>query len=290
MNLSIVIPAFNEEKCIREVLEKLSAYLTQKNVDADIIVVNDGSKDGTANEAESVQGVKVLTHLENKGYGAAIKTGIRAAQTEWVITYDADNQHTPELITTLLPHLSEEADMVVGKREGYKGPPLRQPGKRLLAWTVNILTDTKVPDFNSGLRAFRRSVFLEYIHLFPHTFSLSTTSTVCFLKEKKNVVYVPVTIQKREGKSTVRARDAGRTFMLILRLIMLFSPLRIFLPLSMILGIFSVGLLAYELIVERNISDSAVILISLTAILFFFGLISDQVAAVRRELRVRNNG
>jgi len=289
VQISVVIPAYNEAACIKDVLEKLTQFLQEKNIPASIIVVDDGSEDGTAAEAKSVSGVKVIKHAENRGYGAALKTGIRAAETEWVLSYDADSQHTPDLLPALVAQLSDEVDMVVGKREGYKGPLLRQPGKLLLSWVVNFLTDTKVPDFNSGLRAFRRSVFLQYMHLFPNTFSLSTTSTVCFLKEGKNVRFVPIIIQPRNGKSTVRARDAARTFMLILRLIMLFSPLRIFLPLCVLVGLTSLGLLGYELVVHHNVSDGVVMLMSLTATLFFFGLISDQVAAVRRELRVKSD-
>ncbi|MBI3331835.1 glycosyltransferase family 2 protein [Candidatus Peregrinibacteria bacterium] len=284
MKLSIVIPAYNEEQGIVSVLRELVAERDRLHADWEIILVNDGSKDRTAQLARSVQGVTVISHPYNKGYGAALKTGIRAASGEWCMTYDADHQHTPNLVTALLPHCTPENDMVVGKREGYQGPWIRQPGKRLIAAVANYLTQQKIPDLNSGLRAFKRSQFLRFLHLFPNGFSLSTTSTVCFFKEHLNVIYVPITIQARVGKSTVKMRDAVKTVMLIVRLIMLFSPLRIFLPAAVISGILATALLIYELVMFQNVSDSAVALLSLTAILFFFGLLADQIAAIRREL------
>ena len=174
--------------------------------------------------------------------------------------------------------------MVIGKREGYKGPWIRQPGKRLIGAVANYLTEMKIPDYNSGLRAFRRAEALKYLHLFPNGFSLSTTSTVCFLKERLNVVWTPITIKERTGKSTVRPRDAVKTLMLIFRLTMLFSPLRIFFPVSALCGAVTAALFAYELTVNRNISDAGVALVTLTGILFFFGLLADQIAAVRREI------
>ncbi len=290
MRFTIVIPAYNEGEGLGDVLRRLTTHLREKAVDATVIVVDDGSKDDTAAVAEAVTGVRVIRHPYNKGYGAALKTGVRAADTEWCITYDADGQHTPDLIDTLIPHCVVPNDMVVGKREGYKGPLIRQPGKRVLAWVANYLTERDIPDLNSGLRAFRREVFLRYVHLFPNGFSLSTTSTVCFFKEGLNVVYVPIRIQKRAGAtSTVKARDAARTFMLIVRLIMLFSPLRIFLPVSGFFLLLTVADLVYEFSVTGNITNkSSVALVTLTSLTFFFGLLADQVAAVRREIGLRS--
>ncbi len=284
MRFSIIIPAYNEAECIRDVLEKLTQHLRKHSIDAEVILVNDGSKDSTGEIAEKVETVRVIHHPYNKGYGASLKTGVRHAKGEWCITYDADNQHTPELLDGVIAKCGDAIDMVVGARKGYKGPWIRQPGKRLLGMIANYLVEKKIPDLNSGLRAFRRSLFLYYEHLFPDGFSLSTTSTVCFFKEKHTVVYTPIAIQERIGKSTVRPRDMIKTLMLILRLIMLFSPLKIFLPASVVMGVATCALLAHGLIIERNISDSAIALLYLTTFLFFFGLLADQIAAVRREI------
>jgi len=284
MDLTIVIPAFNEAQGIRQVLQNLTTALREQHIDALVIVVNDGSTDETLKQAETVESVRVISHSYNKGYGAAVKTGIRAAKTEWVLTYDADGQHTPEHVALLLPYLKEDCDMIVGKRKGYKGPWLRQPGKWLIGTVANHLTGQRIPDLNSGLRAFRRTAFLHFEHLFPNGFSLSTTSTVCFFKERLNIQYVPISINKRTGKSSVRPRDALKTFMLILRLIMLFSPLRIFLPASVILSCITAALIAYEFIMYKNFSDAGVALLTATGLLFCFGLLADQVAALRREI------
>lgn len=285
MSFSIVIPAYNEAKCLKEVLTSLRDFLSKKNIDAEIIVIDDGSTDDTAKIAASVDGVRLLSHPYNKGYGAALKTGIREAKNDWCVTYDSDGQHTPDLLPLLFPHCHAPNNMVVGKRESYQGPWIRRPGKWLLSRTADWLTGVKIPDLNSGLRAFHRSDFLKYMHLFPSGFSLSTTSTVCFFRAGLNVVYVPVRIQKRVGKSTVKASDAPRTFMLILRLIMLFSPLRIFLPAS----VFFAFVTFVDVLIEYSITGaftnkSAVALFTLTSLTFFFGLLADQVAAIRREI------
>lgn len=281
MEFTIVIPAYNEEDAIRIVLQKLREH----GVAAPIIVVDDGSSDGTKERAAAFPGVQVISHPYNKGYGAAIKTGIRAATTEWVITYDADGQHTPELLALLLRHCERPNHMVVGMRKGYKGPWIRQPGKRVLQWIASYLAERPIPDLNSGLRAFRREEFLQFQHLFPNGFSLSTTSTVCFFKENLNVIYVPITIQPRTGKSTVRVHDAIKTLMLILRLIMLFSPLRIFLPATFFFGMLTVMDIIFEAVTTHKFANtSSVALITLTSLTFFFGLLADQVAAIRREI------
>lgn len=285
MNATIVIPAYNEAGGIQNVLEELRSA----KPDLPVIVIDDGSTDNTGEIARSVPGVTVITHKRNKGYGAALKTGIRKADTEWIMTYDSDGQHTPENLDAVLREMDDESDLIIGKREGYKGPLLRQPGKWLIGRVANYLTETKIPDYNSGLRAFRREQVLKYLHLFPDGFSISTTSTVCFLKEGLNVHWVPISIKERTGKSTVRPRDAVKTLMLIVRLIMLFSPLRIFFPASVLAGLLTVGLLGYELTINRNVSDASVALLSLTCILFFFGLLADQVACLRREIGKRSS-
>ncbi len=284
MECSVIIPAFNEAAALRSVLEELVAFLRQQNIAAQVIVVDDGSTDRTADEVRAVPGVQLIRHPYNKGYGAALKTGIRAATTEWCFTYDADRQHTPDLIALLLPHCTEGNDMVVGKREGYRGPWIRQPGKKLISMVANFVTERKIPDLNSGLRAFRRSAFLRFMHLFPNGFSLSTTSTVCFFKEGLNVVYVPIRIRERVGKSTVRPRDFGKTLMLVLRIIMLFSPLRIFLPACFFFAFLTVADVVIQFILTGDFTNkSTVALISLTSLTFFFGLLADQIAALRRE-------
>jgi glycosyltransferase involved in cell wall biosynthesis len=285
MSFSVIIPAFNEGKSIEGVLRELMEYLRSHHPDCEVIVVDDGSDDETAALAENVSGVRLLSHPYNKGYGAAIKTGIRAAKNEWCITYDGDSQHTPDLIPLLLAQCKDPNHMVVGRRERYVGPWIRRPGKWLLQKIANWLTGKRIPDLNSGLRAFHRKEFLKYQHLFPDGFSLSTTSTVCFFRANLNVIYVPIRIRARIGKSTVSASDAPRTLMLIIRLIMLFSPLRIFLPTSIFFALLTILDIFYEFSITGSFTNkSSIALLSLTSLTFFFGLLADQIAAIRREL------
>lgn len=287
MSFSVVIPAYNEGLAIQAVLQSLTAFLREHAPDAEVIVVDDGSTDGTADAVRAVAGVRLLSHPYNKGYGSALKTGVLAARNEWCITYDADGQHTPDLLPLLAAHCHEPNHMIVGARETYQGPWIRRPGKWLLQKTANALTGVAIPDLNSGLRAFHRPEFTKYMHLFPTGFSLSTTSTVCFFRANLNVVYVPVRIQPRAAGtvSTVSVSDAPRTFMLILRLVMLFSPLRIFLPAAAFFGLVTVA----DVIIEYNLTGgwtnkSVVALFTLTSLTFFFGLLADQIAAIRREM------
>lgn len=285
MPFSVIIPAFNEELSIADVLRSLCNFLQEHHPDAEIIVVNDCSTDRTASIAAEIPNVRILSHPWNKGYGASLKTGIQAAKHEWCITYDADGQHTPDLLPLLLAHCHAPHHMVVGKRERYEGPWVRRPGKWLLQKTAEWLTGISIPDLNSGLRAFHRTTFFKYMHLFPNGFSLSTTSTVCFFRANLNVVYVPIRIRPRVGKSTVAVSDAPRTFMLIVRLIMLFSPLRIFLPASLFFLLLTIADVALELRMTGDFSNtSAVALFSLASLTFFFGLLADQIAAIRREI------
>ena len=287
MSYTVIIPAYNEEKSIRRVLQELTSGIEAATGSApQIIVIDDGSKDATGDEVRACQlpNVQLIVQRQNRGYGAALKTGVRAAQTEWVITYDADGQHTPDHILGMQEHLQDGVDMVIGRRMGKQGPWIRQPGKYLIRKVACYLTEKQIPDLNSGLRAMRRATALPFLDLFPDGFSFSTTSTVCFLKEGYVVEYFPITVQERTGTSTVRPRDAVKTLMLVVRLTMLFSPLRIFLPISIVTGFMTAVLMSYELIVHRNISDAVVMLGAFTSILFFFGLLADQIAAVHRKV------
>lgn len=282
-SVSIVIPAYNEGKGIKKAMKDLHSFMKTCDFEYEIIVVNDGSSDNTGEIIKKMTFVRLIEHPYNKGYGGALKTGIRAAQYEWITIFDSDGQHDPKDIIRLRDNI-ENFDMVVGARKGYKGPLVRQPGKLILLKTAEFLVSKKIPDLNSGLRTFKRDLALKFIHLFPNTFSLTTTITLTFFKEGLNVKYIPITIKKRTGTSTVKVRDLLVTIMLILRIITLFSPLRIFLPLSAF--IFLLGLISVIFgIISRNITDTTILLFISSIIIFFFGLLTDQVAALRRESR-----
>jgi glycosyltransferase involved in cell wall biosynthesis len=280
-SVSIIIPAYNEEGSIGSVLDGLRDWRDR----AEIIVVDDASTDRTAESAERA-GARVIRHLHNKGYGAALKTGIRAAAGDIVVMMDADSEHSAEQITRLL-HALGSNDMVVGARgKGSHSPLLRRPGKWLLSKVANYLAQTQIPDLNSGLRAFRKDVAKRFLHILPNGFSFTTTLTLALFKEGYNTAYVPIVTTPRVGKSTVNPiRDGLNTIMLIIRVIALFDPLRVFLPTSAVL--FLIGVIYWILdIVYRqrvNIPSGAVMVILASIIVFMFGILADQVSAIRRE-------
>ncbi|MBD3311251.1 MAG: glycosyltransferase [Candidatus Magasanikbacteria bacterium] len=282
LSISFVIPVYNEEIIIRNVLEDLKQYLRSLDINYEVIVVNDGSSDDSKEILESIDNIRVVNHPYNKGYGAALKTGAMLARFKWVMFYDGDGQHKPKLIGDLIKHNSQY-DMIVGARVGYKGPWIRQPGKKILGVLANYLVDFKIPDLNSGLRMVKKDFFVKYIHLYPDSFSLSTTITMAFLKAGLNVKYVPIEINKRVGKSSVSPRDALKTFILLMRMIALFAPMRIIFPISLIFFVMTLVSVSYDLWL-KNISDISVILFVTTILFFIFGVILDQISAVRREL------
>ncbi|MBI5789434.1 MAG: glycosyltransferase family 2 protein [Candidatus Schekmanbacteria bacterium] len=281
---SIIIPLYNEEQSIVKVIRGLQDYLESKYVLYEIIVVDDGSKDNSCREAQKT-GVQVIKHHQNKGYGAALKTGIKQARYEVVIFYDADGQHEPQLLEAIIENM-KTYDMVVGARDrdSYQ-QVMRKPGKKVLSRVVNYLARTQIPDINSGLRGIKTSLVKIFFPLLPDGFSFSTTITLCLFKEGYSVHYVPITTKKRVGKSSVKQiRDGLNTIMLILRMIMLFDPLRIFLLPSLVIT--GTGLLftAYTMMVSQEVWKSGILLISIGFLIFFFGLLADQISSLRRQI------
>jgi len=282
-DLSIVIPTYNEQAVIGDVIAGLKEELKNKN--CEIIVVDDASFDNTFEIAARL-GVKVIRHEFNKGYGAALKTGVREALGEIVLFFDSDGQHDAKDVGRLLEHFPEY-DMVVGARDkntSYK-PLLRRPGKRILSMFANFLAATKIPDLNSGLRAFKKDILLKYMHLLPSGFSFSTTSTFAFLKSNRRIKYIPIATRKRVGKSSVKQfRHGFQTIMLMLRLIVLFEPLRVFLPTSFLLFVIGCASMVHNIMTNPGgIADVTVFLLISSLLIFFFGLLTDQVSAMRRE-------
>lgn len=284
MNLSVIIPVFNEADTIRKVIQELKQKLNQLNLDNfEIIVINDASTDGTAQILTEIEDIKIITQPYNKGYGAALKIGAKNALYDWLIFYDADGQHKPEYIKNFLPHL-ENYDLVAGERINYQGPWIRQPGKKFVHWLAFYLFKQKIKDVNCGLRFVKKQHFLNLMHIFPDGFSISTTTVFAFFREKLNVKFVPVEINKRAGgKSMVKPNQAAVYLMLIFRLVMLFSPLRIFLPVSGFLFVIGFTYLIYDLSI-MNISEGTIFILITSILIFLFGLVADQIAALRREL------
>lgn len=282
-SLSVVMPAFNEADAIRPVVERVLHELPH----AEVIVVDDGSRDGTAAVLDGLP-VRVVRHPYNKGNGAAVKSGLRAASGDWVLLLDADGQHSAEDVSRLLAHTGDY-DLVVGARDAATQASVgRLLGNRVLNWLAGYVAGRPVPDLTSGFRAMRRAAIMEFIHLLPNGYSYPTTSTLCFFKAGYSVVFVPLRARpRRAGRSNIKlARDGARFLTIILRILTLFSPLKLFVPLA--LALFSLGVLSasYTFIFERfRIPNSAVVLILASLFIFLMGLVSEQIAALRFERR-----
>jgi glycosyltransferase involved in cell wall biosynthesis len=284
-DVSIVIPAYNEEKAIATTLDAVKGAVSSSSRRYQVIVVNDGSRDRTAEEAAS-RGVQVVSHRRNRGYGASLKSGTLAARGDVVLFYDADNQFEPADIERMITELGDMDAALGARTQGSHAPFSRRGGKKLLGWLANYLARTRIPDLNCGLRAIRRDVLLDYLHLLPNGFSASTTTTLVLLKEGHDVKFVPVTVKKRIGKSTVKPlKDGLDTALLIVRLTTLLDPFRVFGPVAALFFVGGVVRGAYYIKYGSGLSTAALFLLVSSVIIFFFGLLADQVASMRRERR-----
>jgi len=281
--VSIVIPAHNEEGAIGAVLATLRDI--PHPAVREVIVVDDGSSDRTFEIAEA-SGVRVLRQPSNRGYGAALKAGIRAATGEYILTMDADGQHRLEDVLKLCDAVSGTlpADCVIGHRTKLMHSPLwRMPGKWFLTHLARILTRKEIRDLNSGLRVVRRDVIVRYMHLCPAGFSFSTTSTFALASRGYRVEFVPIQVERRVGKSSVSLATGFQTLLLILRLASLFNPLRVFLPLSLLFIVGGCGWTIPYLLRGQGVTVAAMLAVLTGVTLFGLGLICDQVAQLRLE-------
>jgi len=277
--VSVVIPAYNEESKIGEVLDKLMAVIGQNG---EIIVVDDGSSDRTAEIAKK-SGVGLIQNERNKGYGASLKEGIRRAQYNLIAITDADGTYPVERILEFV-NLIGDYDMVVGARTGnhVKVPLIRRPAKWFLNKYANYLVRGKIPDLNSGLRVFKKDVFEKFQNLLPDGFSFTTTITLAFLSNNYRVRYISIDYFERKGKSKIRPiRDTINFFSLVTRTALYFNPLRVFMPIS--LSFLTVGfiLLAYEIFVAQDITDKTMILFLWGMQFGIMGLLADMISKRR---------
>jgi glycosyltransferase involved in cell wall biosynthesis len=279
--VSIIIPAYNEAEVIGTVLEGVLAVAPGD--DWEILVIDDGSTDETSERA-SRPGVRVVKHPYNKGNGAAVKTGLREARGEQVCLMDADGQHDPSEVPKMLAAL-QTYDLVIGTRTGHRsGGLLRWLGNFFYNRLASYLTNHPIRDLTSGFRAAWREKMLEFLPLFPNGFSYPVTSTMAFIKAGYNVGFVPISVSKRVGQSKIRVFRDGVKFVLIaMRMIMLFSPMRIFLPISVVLFAGGAGYAVYTIITEVHITNTTVLLCTMSVVTFLIGLVSEQIALMRFE-------
>ena len=273
--VSVVVPAYNEGPHVAQGIEQLRAVLRDTGWTYEIVVVDDGSADDTARAAAEA-GARVIQHRRNRGYGAALKTGISAAEHPWILITDADGTYPPEAIPSLLAR-AEESDMVVGARTGQtvRVPVARRPAKWFLKRLASYLAGQDLPDINSGLRLMRRDLLEKYLHLLPSGFSFTTTITLAAACNEHDVQYVSIDYHARLGESKIRPWHAYEFTLLILRTIVFFNPLKVFIPLGATLMLAGIGKFAYD-VTRNNLSESAIFAM-LTAMLFWaVGLLADQ--------------
>jgi glycosyltransferase involved in cell wall biosynthesis len=275
MRISVILPAKNEAQGLQRTLPGLRAQFP----DAEVIVVDDGSTDATA-EVAAGHGAKVLSSPYSMGNGAAIKRGTRAASGDILVFMDADGQHDPALIQQLLDRLEAGFDMAVGARDS-SGQANAGRGaanafyNRLASW----MTGHKVADLTSGFRAVRADRFREFLHLLPNGFSYPTTSTMAFFRSAYPVAYVPIPVAKRVGTSShIRPlRDGLRFLLIIFKIATLYSPLKLFAPTAFVFGLLGLGYYAYTFVVEHRFTNMSALLLSGAVIVFLIGLISEQI-------------
>ena len=277
VDLSIVIPAYNEEGAIAEEIDRIHSELANVDFRYELIVVDDGSKDRTA-EIASQKRCRLLRQPQNRGYGAALKRGIKDARSELVLITDADGTYPPSAIAKLWA-LRDSHDMVVGSRTGADVhiPLLRRPAKWFLRVLAAYLAGHPILDLNSGLRLMRKSQVRRYVHILPQGFSFTTTITLALLCNNLSVGYVPIDYAARVGNSKIRAVDAYHFTMLILRVIVLFNPLKVFLPLGAALFLAGGAKFGYD-ITRDDLSESAIMAIISSIMVWSVGLLADQNA------------
>jgi glycosyltransferase involved in cell wall biosynthesis len=280
-DVSIVIPAYNESAAIADVVATLSAAAAWR----EIIVVDDGSHDDTGARAR-VAGAIVVRHPYNKGNGAAVKTGIRRAAGEYVLIIDADGQHRADDALRLVDKLGEY-DLVVGARsKETQATHARRFGNGALNSLASYLTGSDIPDLTSGFRAARRDGLREFLHLLPNGFSTPTTTTLAFIKAGYNVAFEPTDARPRVGRSKIRfARDGAKFLMIVLKIVTIFSPLRVFVPLSAAALALGIAYGIWNVALYSRIPNGSVLLILFAVVVFLVGLVSEQISSLRFEGR-----
>lgn len=277
MKISIILPAKNEAGAIGQTI----SHIQQLSITHEVIVVNDGSTDATKDIAEQA-GAIVVTHPYSKGNGAAIKTGARQASGDVIIFMDADGQHDPNDIPRLLKKLEEGYDLVVGARQkGSQASLGRGIANGLYNSLATYMTEHKVEDLTSGFRAVRAEKFREFLYLLPNGFSYPTTSTMAFFRAGYSVTYIPIHAAKRIGKSHIKPlKDGMRFFIIIFKIATLFSPLKMFIPIAVLLFMMATAWYGYTLYEYHRFTNMSALLYTGSVMIFLMGLISEQITAL----------
>lgn len=277
MSLSIIIPAKNEAGAIGSVVEVAKKHFPS----AEIIVVNDGSTDDTAEVARSA-GATVINHPESLGNGAAVKAGARVAGGDVLAFMDGDGQHDARELTPLLEHLEHGYDMAIGARDtGSHANVGRLFANGLYNKIASMMSGRKILDLTSGFRVVRADLFKRFLYLLPNGFSYPTTITMAFLRSGYPIKYEPISAAMRVGKSHIRPiRDGVKFMIIIFKIATLYSPLKIFLPISGIFFVAGVSYYAYTYVTAGRFTNMSMLVLSAAVIIFLIGLISEQITAL----------
>jgi glycosyltransferase involved in cell wall biosynthesis len=280
-SVSVVVPAYNEAASIGTLVSNLRLAAEWR----EIIVVDDGSGDDTGARATAA-GARVIRHPYNKGNGASVKTGIRNAAGTFILILDADGQHRPADAARLVAKLGEY-DLAVGARSSAtQAGAARRLGNAVLNGLASYLTERPIPDLTSGFRAARREYLVEFLHLLPNGFSTPTTTTLAFIKAGYSVWFEPIDAAPRQGESKIRlGPDGVQFFVILLKVITIFSPMRVFLPMSAAAFALGGAYAIWTILTQSHVTNSSVLLILLSVIIFLVGLVSEQISSLRFESR-----
>ncbi len=276
--VSVIVPACNESQSIGQVVNRLVTLYP----DFEIIVVDDGSTDLTASVAKDA-GATVYRHPYNIGNGASVKTGIRLASGRILVFMDGDSQHDPSDIQKMLPYFPRY-DMVVGARPLSQQASWRRAlGNKVYNWLASYVAKFHVPDLTSGFRAIKSDIARHFLHLLPNTYSYPTTLTLGALRDGRSVKYIPINVGSRKtGKSKIRIfRDGVRFFMIITKICTLYSPFRIFLPVSFLMFLLGLSYYVYTYILWKRFTNMSALLFTTSILIFMLGLISEQICQMR---------
>ena len=285
--ITLLIPVFNEKEAITETIAKAHDVFSKMGEDFEIIIINDGSTDGTEEILKTVNipNLQVISHPQNKGYGSSMKTGIRRAKGDLIAITDADGTYPivdfPKLLNTLK---EQDADMVVGARtkKGVQIPLIRRPAKAVINLLVNSLSGRKIPDNNSGMRIFKKSMAEEFMHLYPQGFSFTITITLAAITSDYNVIYVPIDYFKRQGTSSMSSGFNGLKHFfnfigLIIRITTYFRPLKFFVWPATLLFLGGIAYIGYTIKMDSNVSDAGMLMILTGIQIGLFGLLAEVV-------------
>ncbi|MBI4886006.1 MAG: glycosyltransferase family 2 protein [Acidobacteria bacterium] len=276
-SVSIVIPALDEAAAVGDLVRRLRAAAAWR----DVLVIDDGSSDATGELARAA-GARVVRHPYRKGNGAAVKTGIRQSEGDFILILDADGQHAPEDALRIAARLGEY-DLVIGARApSTHASPARRAGNAALNLLAGYLTGRPIPDLTSGFRGARRACLREFLHLLPNGFSTPTTTTLAFLRAGYSVAFEPIDARRRAGRSKIRfGADGARFLLILLTIVTVFSPLRLFVPASLVSFAAGVSYGIWNVTASGRIPNGAVLLILFAVLVFLVGLVSEQVSALR---------